>query len=102
MAARGLNLGRSDRALRHPFHLWPAPAAGEPSDDRACRLFGAVLGWLAALPLARFASHARPPETRLAAAFLFLGAGTAAFTALLFALQYRQFYAQWHPSPSAR
>lgn len=57
---------------------------------------GAVLGWLAALPLIRFASHARPPETRFAAAFLFLGAGTAAFTALLFALQYRQFYAQWH------
>lgn len=58
--------------------------------------FGAALGWIAALPLIRFASHARPPETRFAAAFLFLGTGTAALTALLFALQYRQFYAQWH------
>ncbi|MFN7011099.1 MAG: hypothetical protein ACK4PN_13800 [Allorhizobium sp.] len=62
----------------------------------AVYFLGAVLGWLAALPLTRFASHARPPETRFAAAFLFLGTGTAAFTALLFALQYRQFYAQWH------
>lgn len=57
---------------------------------------GAMLGWSAALPLIRFASHRRPPETRFAAAFLFLGCGTAAFTALLFALQYRQFYSQWH------
>lgn len=57
---------------------------------------GAALGWIAALPLMRFASLARPPETRFAAAFLFLGAGTAALTALLFALHYRQFYAQWH------
>lgn len=57
---------------------------------------GAALGWIAALPLVRFASLARPPETRFAAAFLFLGAGTAALTALLFALHYRQFYAQWH------
>ncbi|MBC7150061.1 MAG: hypothetical protein H5U22_11820 [Rhizobium sp.] len=57
---------------------------------------GAALGWIAALPLVRFASLARPPETRFAAAFLFLGAGTAVLTALLFALHYRQFYAQWH------
>ena len=57
---------------------------------------GGALGWIVALPLMRFASLARPPETRFAAAFLFLGAGTAALTALLFALHYRQFYAQWH------
>jgi len=57
---------------------------------------GAALAWLAALPLMRFASLARPPETRFAAAFLFLGTGTAVLTALLFALHYRQFYAQWH------
>ncbi|MBW8447479.1 MAG: hypothetical protein K0M49_17795 [Arenimonas sp.] len=57
---------------------------------------GAALGWIAALPLIRFAGHSRPQETRFAAAFLFLAGGTAAFTALLFALQYRHFYAQWH------
>lgn len=57
---------------------------------------GAALGWIAALPLIRFASHSRTQETRFAAAFLFLAGGTAAFTALLFALQYRHFYAQWH------
>lgn len=57
---------------------------------------GAALGWIAGLPLTRFASLGRPPETRFAAAFLFLAVSTVAFTALLFALQYRHFYAQWH------
>ena len=57
---------------------------------------GAAFGWVAALPLIRFASHSRSQETRFAAAFLFLAGGTAACTAQLFALQYRHFYAQWH------
>ncbi|UJW76865.1 hypothetical protein IM739_13750 [Rhizobium sp. SL42] len=62
---------------------------------------GGALAWLIALPFIRFASHGRLRETRLAAWFLFLGMGTIAVTAGLFALQYRLFYAQWHaPFPS--
>jgi len=57
---------------------------------------GGVLAWLIALPLVRFFSLGRPAETRLAAALLFLSAGTVGMTAYLFAVQYRAFYAQWH------
>lgn len=57
---------------------------------------GGALAWLLVLPLVRFLSHARPAETRFAAALLILGIGTIAMTAFLFAMQYRLFYAQWH------
>ncbi len=57
---------------------------------------GGAIGWLLALPIIGFFSFRRRPETRFAAAFLFLSCGTLGATALLFALQYRMFYAQWH------
>lgn len=57
---------------------------------------GGALAWLAVLPKIRFCALARRPETRVAAALLFLALGTVAMTALLFALQYRLFYARWH------
>ncbi len=59
-------------------------------------LGGGMLGWLTAVPVTRFFSLDRPVETRFAAGFLFLSVGTVAFTAFLFAMQYRSFYAQWH------
>lgn len=57
---------------------------------------GGAIGWFLALPLIGFFSFRRRLETRFAAAFLLLSCGTFATTALLFALQYRMFYAQWH------
>ncbi|MGF0538374.1 hypothetical protein ACQQ2Q_10290 [Agrobacterium sp. ES01] len=57
---------------------------------------GGALAWLIALPLIRFASYRRRVETRFAAGFLFLGLGTVAMTAFLFAMQYRLFYSRWH------
>ncbi|WP_230171740.1 hypothetical protein [Rhizobium sp. CECT 9324] len=57
---------------------------------------GGALAWLTALPIIRVAAFGRQSETVLAAWFLFLGMGTIAVTAGLFALQYRIFYAQWH------
>lgn len=57
---------------------------------------GGVLGWGAGLPIARIISRRRRPEYRLAACFLGLTLGTTGFTALLYAIQYRTFYAQWH------
>lgn len=57
---------------------------------------GGVLGWLAALPVIHRAAHGRAVEARFAAALLFLTLSTIAALALLFALQYRMFYAQWH------
>ncbi|WP_368669594.1 hypothetical protein [Agrobacterium sp. a22-2] len=57
---------------------------------------GGMLAWLVSLPLIRFCAVGRTTETRFAASFLFLTIGTTAATALIFALQYRLFYAQWH------
>lgn len=57
---------------------------------------GGTLGWLASLPIARAVSRNRRQENRLAACFLGLTLGTTGFTALLFAFQYRMFYARWH------
>lgn len=81
----GLSLALDNRAEN--FHL---PAI------LALYFFGGVLGWLAALPLFHVRARGRARETRLALALLCLTAGTVASTALLFALQYRLFYAQWH------
>lgn len=57
---------------------------------------GGVLGWIVSLPVARAISRERRQEYRLAACFLGLTLGTIGFTALLYAIQYRTFYAQWH------
>ncbi len=57
---------------------------------------GALLAWPSALFLARFAAIGRRAETRFAAYLFFLSLGTIGMTALLFALDYREFYSQWH------
>ena len=57
---------------------------------------GGVLGWLSGLTCARFFGLWRRFETRLAATLFFLCIGTMGFTMVLLALQFRQFYAQWH------
>lgn len=85
-------------ALSCQLAMWMLHWTPYAHRDQLLLLFlaGGVLGWLTAQPLVRFVSLDRPPETRFAAGFLFLALGTVAFTAFLFAMQYRTFYAQWH------
>jgi hypothetical protein len=67
-------------------------------DDLAILYFaGGLLAWPFVLPLGRFLAHRRRPiETRFAAFFVTLSAGTILMTAFLFAMDYRLFYARWH------
>ncbi|MDX8521437.1 hypothetical protein [Mesorhizobium dulcispinae] len=57
---------------------------------------GGALAFPVGLTLARLLSRGRHWETALAAAFVCLLGATLAFTAGLFALQYRSYYAEWH------
>jgi hypothetical protein len=65
-----------------------------------------ALGGAAAFPLglilARFLSYRRQRETAFAVAFLSLAFATAAVTGGLFALQYRDYYSQWHADTFTR
>ena len=63
---------------------------------------GGGLAWILMLPIARMFAHGRAAETRFAAFFLLLTCGTIAVTAFLYALDYRQFYAQWHEPVGSR
>lgn len=57
---------------------------------------GGLVAWPFALFLGRFGATGRGRETRFAAFFLCLTVCTIAVTAILFALDYRIFYARWH------
>lgn len=57
---------------------------------------GGLVAWPFALFLGRFGAIGRGKETRFAAFFLCLTVCTIAVTAILFALDYRIFYARWH------
>jgi hypothetical protein len=57
---------------------------------------GGVVSWPFALLLGRFGAIGRGRETRFAAFFLCLTLCTIVATAVLFALDYRIFYARWH------
>jgi len=57
---------------------------------------GGLLSWPFMLPLGRYFAHRRRIETRFAAFFVALSAGTILMTAFLFAMEYRLFYARWH------
>ncbi|WP_429815447.1 hypothetical protein [Ensifer sp. B1-9] len=63
---------------------------------------GALLAWAPSLLLARLAALGRRAETRFAAYLFFLSLGTVAMTAMLYALDYRQFYTQWHAPAGSR
>ncbi|WP_199227119.1 hypothetical protein [Aminobacter sp. AP02] len=62
-----------------------------------------ALGGAAAFPigwtLARLLSLGRRGETAFAAAFVSFATATIGLTALLYALQYRSYYAEWHEAP---
>jgi hypothetical protein len=57
---------------------------------------GGALAFPAGLCMARLASLGRHWEVALAAAFVCLLVATIGFTGVLFALQYRSYYAEWH------
>jgi hypothetical protein len=57
---------------------------------------GAAIAFPVALFLARFVSYRRPAEAAFAAMFLALALSTIGITALIFALDYRTYYAEWH------
>jgi hypothetical protein len=57
---------------------------------------GGLLAWPLTLTLGRFLAHGRSIETRFAAFFVMLSAGTILMTAFLFAMDYRIFYSRWH------
>jgi len=57
---------------------------------------GGLGGWLLAVPLARLFTRPRCIETRFAAHFALLCLCTIGITAVVFAMDYRLFYAQWH------
>lgn len=57
---------------------------------------GAFIAFIPALTLARFLSFSKPVTSRFCAVALCLCLVTYGITALLFAVQYRIFYAQWH------
>lgn len=63
---------------------------------------GAALAFPAALFLSRLAAENRGSGERFAAAFVMLSLGTIAVTAILFALDYRIYYAAWHEEPFTR
>lgn len=57
---------------------------------------GGAIGWLVAVPVARWLTLGRRIETRLAAHVLGLTLATTGFTAFLFSMHYRIFYSRWH------
>lgn len=61
---------------------------------------GGFLAWPFCLTSGRLLAHRHRVESRFAAFFLCLSAGTILMTAFLFAMQYRLFYAQWHAPPA--
>ena len=63
---------------------------------------GGFLGFPAArFLLDRFLPGNWQATRRFSAAFLLFGAATVGFTALLFAIQFRTYYAQWHAGPGS-
>lgn len=65
-------------------------------------LFGGAAAWPLSLYFIRFCALGRSAEVWFSAAILFLSTGTIAVTGILFALDYRIFYAQWHALPLSK
>lgn len=70
-----------------------------PQKIRSVAALFALSGALAfplGLILARFMAHGRGRESAFAVAFLSLAFATACMTGVLYALDYRAYYAEWH------
>ena len=63
---------------------------------------GGVLGWPPAITLAKLMAVKRHTIAAHTITVLVLAGSTLAVTALVFALQYRMFYAQWHEPALSR
>jgi hypothetical protein len=61
-----------------------------------------MLAWPLALATFRFVAFGRSREAAFAAAFICLTVFTIGATSLMFAIIYRNFYAQWHGDPFTR
>lgn len=57
---------------------------------------GASLAYLLAMPVARYFTRHRHVIARFLIITICLGASTASVTAIVFALEYREFYSRWH------
>ncbi|MCO5065862.1 MAG: hypothetical protein M9924_15805 [Rhizobiaceae bacterium] len=64
--------------------------------------FGGLLAFPIGLFVARWLSGGKGTEVRIAAALVGFGAGTAIITALLYALDYREYYSEWHEEAFTR
>ncbi|WP_394689155.1 hypothetical protein [Hoeflea sp.] len=88
-------------ALSAQASLWLSNAAITSHYWSLTALFfaGATLAWPLSLSAFRFIAFGRGREPAFAAAVLCLILFTIGMTAVLFAIIYRNFYAQWHGDP---
>jgi hypothetical protein len=73
---------------------WETP--GKLAEVATLFAFGAAIAFPLGLILARFVSLGRSAEAAFAAAFLGFSLSTVGMTAVVFAFDYRQYYATWH------
>jgi hypothetical protein len=88
-------------ALSAQASLWISTAAQTAHywSLTALAFSGAALAWPFSLWCFRFLAFGRARQAAFAAAFLSLTLVTLGVTAFLFAILYRNFYAQWHGDP---
>jgi hypothetical protein len=63
---------------------------------------GGILGWLPGVAMARLIAFEQTRIVAQVATIICLAVSTLIITALIFALQYRVFYAQWHEPAFSR
>lgn len=100
-AVRGAALWGAAMALSAQASIWLSTAAQTAHywSLTALVFSGAALAWPVSLAAFRFIAFGRARQAAFAAAFLCLSILTIGATAVLFAVIYRNFYAQWHGDP---
>lgn len=85
-------------ALSALFGIWLLTWNTPNRIENVAKLFalGALLAFPVALYIARLLAGKRGPEVRFAACFVALIMATVTVTALVFAFDYRGYYAEWH------
>lgn len=89
-------------AARHALWLREHDATFQLQGILMLFALGGLIAWPPSLFAARYIAQDRAFETRFAAFLLCLITGTVGVTALLFSLDYRMFYAQWHAAAGSR
>lgn len=95
-AAWGMVMGASALSVLL-FGQWATPA--HVRTIIALFSLGGALAFPLGWTLARLLSRGRGAEAAFAAAFVSLSITTIGMTALLYAIQYRSYYAEWHAAP---